>query len=337
MACSSVDCIHMHILPAPRCAKYQKIDPGVALLYCGMERYVDLKIYGACEWFNIVKARDSTDGTKVVIKRVSKGVEEAQSERNSLTKLKHPNIIQVIDLQQNEKDTTFILEYGGKNLLHFVDDLGAILEPYKSSQHMEKVMCIMYQILQGVAHIHEQDVLHLDLKPDNILMHKTGRIRICDFGLSELMEGAGSKSTTEEKVTLWYRPPELFMKNKLLSTAADMWSIGAIFGGLLNGKVLFKALSCFAQLLAIKQYIFSLTTSHTWWSIFRILGPPDDEALKYYQNPLDRFVYDALSSDDKSSAAPMTLEAHLPDLDPKALDLLKVYTLLVPHPVFISN
>ena len=96
---------------------------------------------------------------------------------------------------------------------------------------------MLHQILSAVNHIHEKWYIHRDLKTSNILVHKSGKICICDFGLARKYENP-LKALTQLVVTLWYRSPELLFGENIYGPEVDMWSIGCIFAELITKKVL---------------------------------------------------------------------------------------------------
>ncbi len=74
-----------------------------------------------------------------------------------------------------------------------------------------------------------------DLKTSNILYNNRGTLKICDFGLARQF-GSPLRPYTQPVVTLWYRPPELLLGERLYSTAVDLWSVGCIMAELLTGR-----------------------------------------------------------------------------------------------------
>merc|ERR1711862_535180 len=89
-----------------------------------------------------------------------------------------------------------------------------------------------YQILSGTQHVHSKWFLHRDLKTSNILVHRSGRVALCDFGLARRYQ-VPPQELTQLVVTLWYRSPELLFGESRYGPAVDMWSIGCIFGELI--------------------------------------------------------------------------------------------------------
>lgn len=78
-----------------------------------------------------------------------------------------------------------------------------------------------------------------DLKPANLLISDTGILKIADFGLSRLMWQDGTKPYSHQVATRWYRAPELLYGARYYTSAIDIWSIGCIFGEMLNTSPLF--------------------------------------------------------------------------------------------------
>ena len=86
----------------------------------------------------------------------------------------------------------------------------------------------MYQIFDGVAYCHSKKIIHRDLKPQNLLIEKSGKVKIADFGLARSFS-IPIRAYTKEVLTLWYRAPELLLGNSEYSISVDIWSIGCIF------------------------------------------------------------------------------------------------------------
>ncbi|KAL0603608.1 Cyclin-dependent kinase 11B [Plecturocebus cupreus] len=105
-----------------------------------------------------------------------------------------------------------------------------------------EVKTLMIQLLRGVKHLHDNWILHRDLKTSNLLLSHAGILKVGDFGLAREY-GSPLKAYTPVVVTLWYRAPELLLGAKEYSTAVDMWSVGCIFGELLTQKPLFPGKS----------------------------------------------------------------------------------------------
>lgn len=96
----------------------------------------------------------------------------------------------------------------------------------------------MYQLLNGLAGIHSKKVAHRDLKPENILVSSCGKIKICDFGSSKIVNEKGLN--TPYIVSRYYRAPELILCITKYSVEIDIWAAGCILAELFLLKPLFK-------------------------------------------------------------------------------------------------
>ena len=96
-----------------------------------------------------------------------------------------------------------------------------------------------YQLLQAILFCHQRRVLHRDLKPQNLLIDRSGAIKVADFGLARAF-GIPVRVYTHEVVTLWYRAPEILLGANKYSCPVDIWSIGTIFAEMANKRPLFQ-------------------------------------------------------------------------------------------------
>jgi nemo like kinase len=105
----------------------------------------------------------------------------------------------------------------------------------------DHVKLFLYQILRGVKYLHTAGIIHRDIKPGNLLVNSNCLLKICDFGLARVVEMNKNRDMTQEVVTQYYRAPELLLGAKHYDFSVDMWSVGCIYGELLNRKILFLA------------------------------------------------------------------------------------------------
>ena len=123
--------------------------------------------------------------------------------------------------------------------------------------YIGEVKTLMIQLLRGVHHLHDNWMLHRDLKTSNLLLSHQGILKIGDFGLAREY-GSPLKAYSTNIITLWYRCPELLLGATKYSTAVDMWSVGCIFGELLLHKALFPGKSEIDQLqllFKVRMYV----------------------------------------------------------------------------------
>lgn len=115
-------------------------------------------------------------------------------------------------------------------------DLSGMLDNPSIHLTIPQIKCYMLQLLEGVRYLHDNHILHRDMKAANLLISNKGILQIADFGLARHYEGGvplpgkGGGETkfeyTSLVVTRWYRPPELLMQFRRYTTAIDMWGVG---------------------------------------------------------------------------------------------------------------
>lgn len=185
--------------------------------------------------FSIVwRAIDRSNGQDVVLKQVrisglSRKLREClDCELNFLSKVRHPNIIRLLDVIQVDGCVFLVLEFcEGGDLSAFVRRNGRLLEPV--------VRKFMMQIGEGLEVLHAHHIVHRDLKPENILLSTPSSeaiLKIADFGLSRVvMPGEYTEMVCGSPL---YMAPEVLRFGNY-NDKADLWSIGAICFELLNG------------------------------------------------------------------------------------------------------
>ncbi|CAI9785094.1 unnamed protein product [Fraxinus pennsylvanica] len=208
----------------------------------------------------VYRARDKKSGEIVALKKVKMEKERegfpltSLREINILLSFQHPSAVDVkeVVVGSNLDSIFMVMEY-------MEHDLKRLMETMKQPFSQSEVKCLMLQLLVGVKYLHDNWVLHRDLKTSNLLLNNRGELKICDFGLAR-QYGSPLKPYTHLVVTLWYRAPELLLGAKQYSTAIDMWSVGCIMAELLSKEPLFSGKTEFDQLD----------------KIFRILGTPNE-------------------------------------------------------------
>ncbi|KDP30954.1 hypothetical protein JCGZ_11330 [Jatropha curcas] len=213
----------------------------------------------------VYKAKDKKTGKFVALKKVKMDVGGDRNledygfplsslrEINILASFHHPSIVNIEEVVMSGLDGVFmVMEY-------MEHDLKGLMQVMKQPFSTSEVKCLMLQLLEGVKYLHDNWVLHRDLKTSNLLLNNQGELKICDFGMSRRY-GSPLKPYTSLVVTLWYRAPELLLGAKQYSTAIDMWSVGCIMAELLGKDPSFKGKSEIDQLA----------------KIFRVLGTPSE-------------------------------------------------------------
>lgn len=93
----------------------------------------------------------------------------------------------------------------------------------------------MHQLLSGLQHCHEKGILHRDIKGSNLLIDKSGMLKIADFGLANYYNPNHNQHLTSRVVTLWYRAPELLLGATDYGVGVDLWSAGCLLAEMLTG------------------------------------------------------------------------------------------------------
>ena len=209
----------------------------------------------------VYRAVDLKQRNIVAMKRLKLEKEKDGFPITSLREIKllmmtsHPNVVTIkeVVVGTSPDKVYMVMEY-------VEHDLKTLMDSMKEAFTIGEVKTLMIQLLRGVQHLHDNWVIHRDLKTSNLLLSHSGILKIADFGLAREY-GSPLKPYTPIVVTLWYRCPELLLGAKIYSTAVDMWSVGCIFGEFLTGKPLFSAKTEIDQLK----------------NIFKILGTPNDD------------------------------------------------------------
>ncbi|KAG6857626.1 negative regulator of the PHO system [Tephrocybe sp. NHM501043] len=217
-------------------------------------KYITLEKLGEGTYATVYKGRSKTTNEIVALKEINLDAEEgtpstAIREVSLMKELKHVNIVRLHDVMHSESKLTLVFEYCEQDLKKFMDTTGdrGALDPVT-------VRSFMYQLLKGTAFCHENQVLHRDLKPQNLLINKKGELKVGDFGLARAF-GVPVNTFSNEVVTLWYRAPDVLLGSRTYNTSIDLWSCGCIFAEMITGTPLFRGRDNQDQLLHIMRII----------------------------------------------------------------------------------
>jgi eukaryotic-like serine/threonine-protein kinase len=148
--------------------------------------------------------------------------------------LQHPNVVQIFEVGVLDGRTFFSMEYmeGGSLAAR---TRGTPQAPAEAARWVEVLARAMHAA-------HDRDLVHLDLKPANILFGADGTLKITDFGLARRLDGAGQAASGDVMGTPSYMPPEQAAGQAHdVGPTADVYSLGAILYDLLSGRPPFKA------------------------------------------------------------------------------------------------
>jgi WD40 repeat protein/tRNA A-37 threonylcarbamoyl transferase component Bud32 len=204
----------------------------------------------------VYKARQIKANRIVALKIILSGqltsetdVRRFREEAEAAALLDHPNIVPIYEVGEHAGQHYFTMKFieGGS-----LATCGS-LSPQKAAR-------LVARVAHAVHHAHARGILHRDLKPANILLDEMGKPHVTDFGLAKRVhkepEAAASDRLTETGVivgTPSYMAPEQAAAKKDLTTAVDVWSLGAIFYECLTGQPPFRGATAFETLLQVTE------------------------------------------------------------------------------------
>ena len=199
----------------------------------------------------VYRARDTKLNRMVALKMVLSGRLASEEERirfnleaTAAAQLDHPAITPIYEVGEHDGQQYFAMKLiEGGALEDILDSLPS--NPRQAAELVAKVAA-------GVHHAHQRGTLHRDLKPQNILLDADGNPLITDFGLAKLTDGDSNMTRTGVAMgTPAYMPPEQAVGEKNVTTAADIYSLGAILFATLTGRAPFEGGSAMETMLQV--------------------------------------------------------------------------------------
>ncbi len=198
------------------------------------ERYELVEYIGGGGMALVYRAIDRRTGHSVAVKvlrpEYSKDQEylsRFEREATAASKMSHHNIVNLLDLGQDKDCRYLVMEYvRGKTLKDVISQKGA-LPPDIATQ-------IAIRILSALQHAHKNGVIHRDIKPQNILVHSEGHIKVADFGIARVA-GSNTISRTDSVMgSVYYFSPEQ-ASGEDVTFASDIYSVGVVLYEMLTG------------------------------------------------------------------------------------------------------
>ena len=204
-------------------------------------RYIVRKSIGEGGMADVYLAYDAILKREVAIK-VLRGelnedpinLQRFQREASAITNLSHPNIVEVYDVGETNKKNYIVMEYvPGKTLKQLIKQRGAI--------NTTEAINIMKQLVSATAHAHHNDIIHRDIKSQNVLIKDDGTVKLSDFGIASTGDSNQQLTQTDTVMgSVHYLAPEL-ARGKPATVQSDIYSLGIVFFEMLTGDVPFHA------------------------------------------------------------------------------------------------
>ena len=202
-------------------------------------RYKIIKSIGEGGMANVFLAYDTILEREVAVKLLrgdlsddEKFIRRFQREANSASSLRHPNIVEMYDVGEDNGKYFIVMEYvDGKTLKGLIKKRGPL--------NLSEAIDIMLQLTSGIACAHDSYIIHRDIKPQNVMILEDGRVKITDFGIAMALNNNELTQTNSVMGSVHYLPPEQ-ASGSGSTIKSDIYSLGILMYELLTGKVPFK-------------------------------------------------------------------------------------------------
>ncbi len=157
-------------------------------------------------------------------------------EAKAAAALSHPNIMNMYEIDEQDKSVFMVMEFvEGQTLKSYISKLksGSGIPFMKAAEWMSI-------IANGLKAAHDKNIVHRDIKSENIMIAPGDKLKIMDFGLAKLKGSTGLTKTGTSLGTLSYMSPEQ-AQGLNADQRSDIWSLGVVFYEMLTGETLFKA------------------------------------------------------------------------------------------------
>ena len=219
--------------------------------------YQIVKTLGTGSFGKVKLAYHVTTGQKVALKVINKRIlsrrdmqGRVEREISYLRLLRHPHIIKLYDVIKSRDEIIIVLEYAEHELFEYITTRGRLDE--------DDARRFFQEIISAVEYCHRHKVAHRDLKPENLLLDKNYRVKITDFGLSNIMTDGNFLKTSCGSPN--YAAPEIIGGKLYAGPEVDVWSCGVILYVLLCHRLPFDSESLPELFRNISNGIYALPT-----------------------------------------------------------------------------
>lgn len=201
-------------------------------------RYVLVEQIGVGGMAIVYRAIDRNTGHSVAVKvlksefnRDAEFVSRFQREAEAASKMTHHNIVNLLDVGMDGENRYLIMEYvKGKTLKEVIQEKGRLTAPV--------AVQITIRILSALQHAHQNGIIHRDIKPQNILVHADGHIKVADFGIARMANSSTLTRGDSVMGSVHYFSPEQ-AQGKGTDVTSDLYSVGVTLYEMLTGRVPF--------------------------------------------------------------------------------------------------
>ena len=153
-------------------------------------------------------------------------------EVRALSRVRHPNVVRLQGACMQTESPLVVMSWAANGSLQDALDYGNL-----ASMSSLEIVALLCGIARGMEAVHAHKVIHLDLKPDNVLLGPGNVPWVTDFGLSTSSnQGSASESTVGGRGTLYYKPPEMLALPPVVSAACDIYSYGVLAWTVVTGE-----------------------------------------------------------------------------------------------------
>jgi serine/threonine protein kinase len=202
-------------------------------------RYTILERVGGGGMADVYRAHDKLLDRSVAVKVLraqftddEEFVTRFRREAQAAARLSHPNIVNIYDVGRDEDSYYIVMEYiSGETLKDRIVREGPL--------PVETAVRVALEIGEALEHAHQNNIVHCDIKPHNILMTRSGRVKVTDFGIARAVTSATMTQTGTIIGSVHYFSPEQ-AKGAPVSAKSDIYSLGAVMYEMLTGMVPFS-------------------------------------------------------------------------------------------------